>query len=80
IVGFVVLAALRSLGVLPSAIALPVREVSRWLTVVAMAALGLGVDVRAVGRAGVRVSAVVTLSLLLMLVMSVALIVLLRIR
>jgi uncharacterized integral membrane protein (TIGR00698 family) len=80
IVGFVMLAALRSLGALPAMIALPVREVSRWLTVIAMAALGLGVDVRAVGRAGVRVSLVVTLSLLLMLLMSVALIHFIRIR
>lgn len=80
IVGFVVLALLRSVGVLPTSIALPVREVSRWLTVVALAALGLGVDVRAVGRAGIRVSLVVTLSLLLLLVLSVALILLLHIR
>ena len=80
IVGFVALALLRSVGVLPTSVALPVREVSRWLTVVALAALGLGVDVRAVGRAGVRVSLVVTLSLLVLLVLSVALILLLRIR
>jgi uncharacterized integral membrane protein (TIGR00698 family) len=80
IVGFVVLALLRSVGVLPTSVALPVREVSRWLTVVALAALGLGVDVRAVGRAGIRVSLVVTLSLLLLLVLSVALILLLGIR
>ena len=80
IIGFVALALLRSVGVLPTSVALPVREVSRWLTVVALAALGLGVDVRAVGRAGVRVSLVVTLSLLVLLVSSVALILLLRIR
>jgi uncharacterized membrane protein YadS len=80
IIGFVVLALLRSVGVLPTSVALPVRDVSRWLTVVALAALGLGVDVRAVGRAGVRVSLVVTLSLLVLLVLSVALILLLRIR
>ena len=80
IIGFVALALLRSVGVLPTSVALPVREVSRWLTVVALAALGLGVDVRAVGRAGMRVSLVVTLSLLVLLVLSVALILLLRIR
>jgi uncharacterized integral membrane protein (TIGR00698 family) len=80
IVGFVVLALLRSVGVLPTSVALPVREVSRWLTVVALAALGLGVDVRAVGLAGVRVSLVVTLSLLLLLALSIALILLLGIR
>lgn len=80
IVGFVVLAVLRSAGALPNSVALPVRDVSRWLTVVAMAALGLGVDVRAVGRAGMRVSLVVVLSLALLLVSSVALILLLHIR
>jgi uncharacterized integral membrane protein (TIGR00698 family) len=80
IIGFVALAVLRSVGVLPTSVALPVREVSRWLTVIALAALGLGVDVRAVGRAGVRVSLVVTLSLLVLLVLSVALILLLRIH
>jgi uncharacterized integral membrane protein (TIGR00698 family) len=80
IVGFVVLAIVRSLGWLPTSVAAPVREVSRWLTVVAMAALGLGVDVRAVGRAGARVSLVVVASLALLLVLSVALILLLHIR
>ena len=80
IIGFVALALLRSVGVLPTSVALPVREMSRWLTVVALAALGLGVDVRAVGRAGVRVSLVVTLSLLVLLLLSVTLIAVLRIR
>jgi uncharacterized integral membrane protein (TIGR00698 family) len=80
IAGFVLLAVLRSTGILPAAVAGPVREVSRALTVVAMAALGLGVDVRAVARAGSRVSLTVTLSLAAMLLMSVGMIVALRIR
>lgn len=80
IVGFIALAVLRSLDMLPAPVGQSVRDLSRWLTVVAMAALGLGVDVRAVGRAGFRVSLVVTLSLLLMLGLSVALILLLHIR
>ena len=74
IVGFVTLAILRSIGWLPGSLAPPVRELSRWLTVVAMAALGLGVDVRAVGRAGLRVSLVVMGSLVLLLVLSVVMI------
>ena len=80
IAGFVLLAVLRSTGLLPAAIALPVRDVSKALTVVAMAALGLGVDVRAVARAGSRVSLTVTLSLLTLLLLSVTMIVTLRIR
>jgi uncharacterized integral membrane protein (TIGR00698 family) len=80
IVGFVGLAILRSIGWLPASLAPPVRELSRWLTVVAMAALGLGVDVRAVGRAGMRVSLVVMGSLALLLVLSFVMISVLRIR
>jgi uncharacterized integral membrane protein (TIGR00698 family) len=46
IVGFLLMALARSTGVLPAAVAGPLREVSRALTIAAMAALGLGVDVR----------------------------------
>ncbi len=44
------------------------------LTVVSMAALGLGVDVRVIGRVGGRVTAAVTLSLALLLALSIGLI------
>jgi len=44
------------------------------LTVVAMAALGLGVDVRVVARAGGRVTTTVVMSLLLLVGISLALI------
>jgi uncharacterized integral membrane protein (TIGR00698 family) len=80
IVGFIVLALLRSTGVIPVAVAAPVRELSRLLTIVAMAALGLGVDVRAVARAGSRVSLTVVMSLAAMLLMSIGMIALLGIR
>lgn len=80
IVGFVVLAVLRSSGIIPGGIAAPVREASRLLTIVAMAALGLGVDVRSVVRAGSRVSLTVILSLAAMLLMSIGMIALLGIR
>jgi uncharacterized membrane protein YadS len=49
------------------------------LTLIAMAALGLSVDVRAVGHAGGRVIAVATLSLLALGAVSYALIVALHI-
>ena len=80
IAGFLVLAAARSLGVVPAGIAGGVREVSRWLTVAAMAALGLGVDVRALGKVGPRVMLAVVASLAVMIAASVLFIGLLGIR
>ena len=65
IIGFLAMAALRSLGLLPSAVLEPIASAAGLLTVVSMAALGLGVDVRTVARAGVRAATAVTLSLLL---------------
>lgn len=79
IAGFLVLAMARSLGLIPGAVAEPVREVSRWMTVGAMAALGLGVDVRALGRVGPRVIAAVTASLVVLIALSASLIFALRI-
>lgn len=64
IVGFVVLLVLRSLGWIPQAALGPAHAVANVLTIMAMAALGLGVDVRAVLHAGGRVAAVVVVSLL----------------
>ncbi len=64
-------AALRTAGVIPDAVALPLREVARWLTVGAMASLGLGVELGAVRRAGPRVVLAVTGSLALLLAGSV---------
>ncbi len=63
IIGFLLLATVRSAGVVPGAVLPPVALAANLLTVVAMAALGLGVDVRTVARAGARVTAAVTLSL-----------------
>ncbi len=52
IVGFVALAVLRTLGVIAPQWADLGREIGGWLTVAAMAALGLSSDPRAVQRAG----------------------------
>ena len=78
IVGFLLLLAARSAGLLPQAALHPMAAVAGVLTVVSMAALGLGVDVRALARAGLRVSAVVTLSLLGLGLAAFLLVVLLR--
>ena len=66
ILGFLVLMALRSAGLVPDAASRPVALLSEGLTIVAMAALGLGVDARVVARSGGRVTLAVTLSLLLL--------------
>jgi uncharacterized membrane protein YadS len=56
------------------------KAVSGWLTIAAMAALGLGVDVRAVSRAGRPVVLTVGGSLAALIVLSVGLIRVLGIR
>jgi uncharacterized integral membrane protein (TIGR00698 family) len=71
IVGFVGLAAMRSIELLPPMLAEALREVSRWLPVVAMAALGLEVQLQAVCRVGATVAATVVLSLLVLVLLSV---------
>lgn len=79
IVGFLLLAALRSAGVIPANVASQLKAISSWLTVLAMAALGLGVDLRALRKVGTPVVLTVSVSLLVLLAMSIALIRLLRI-
>lgn len=80
IVGFLVLAGLRSVGAIPLALIEPTRALSTWFTVVAMAALGLGVDVRAIRRVGMGVVITVTASLALLITLSVVLIRVLHIQ
>ena len=74
IIGFLALAALRSADLLPHAALAPAGTAANLLTVVSMAALGLGVDVRVVARAGVRVTTAVTGSLLVLGAISLGLI------
>ncbi len=74
VAGFLALAALRSLGLVPDAAVGPLRFVAGLLTAVAMAGLGLGVDLRAVARTGPRVVAAATASLLILLGLSLGLI------
>jgi len=64
ILGFLALAGVRSAGLIPEAALGPIGGVATVLTVLSMAALGLGVDVRVVARAGMRVVLAVTASLL----------------
>jgi len=57
IIGFVVLAGFQSMDLIPKALLGPLAQMANRLTVVAMAALGLGVDMRALGQVGGRVIA-----------------------
>jgi uncharacterized integral membrane protein (TIGR00698 family) len=74
IIGFLVLTALRSLQLVPDIAVAPVTKTAGILTVLSMAALGLGVDVRVLSTVGGRVTAAVTLSLLLLLGLSIGLV------
>lgn len=72
--GFLLLAVARSSGLLGDEIAQGLREISRWLTIIAMAALGLGVDLRTLRNVGVRVGTAVIASLVVLIGVSLLLI------
>ena len=80
IVGFLLLATFRAVGVVPSSWVAPTRMVSTYLTILAMGALGLSADVRAVAKAGTRVVIAVSLSLLVLIALGIGIIHLLSIR
>lgn len=64
IIGFAGLAAMRALGLVPAGLVTPAAEVSHMLTLLAMAGLGLSVDITGLGKAGYRTVLAATLSLL----------------
>jgi uncharacterized integral membrane protein (TIGR00698 family) len=64
ILGFLGLAALRSIGGIPEPVLRPTALTGEILTAIAMAALGLSTDIRTIVKAGPSVAMVVTLSLL----------------
>ena len=74
IIGFLVVLAVRSLGLIPESVLPAITRVAALLTTIAMAALGLGVDIRVVARSGARVTLAVTVSLIVLGVMSYGLI------
>jgi uncharacterized integral membrane protein (TIGR00698 family) len=79
ILSFLALLTLRSFGLIPQFAIQPVHLSANFLTILSMAALGLGVDARAVLKAGGRVTAVVVLSMVVLAVISFGLIRLLKI-
>jgi len=66
IIGFLAMIGMRSAGLIPSFALAPIGDAASIFTVISMAALGLGVDVRAVSRAGGPVTITVVLSLLML--------------
>lgn len=74
ILGFLVLATCRSLGLIPDAAVKPLGRLAGFLTVLSMAALGLGVDVRVLARVGGRVTLAVIGSLAVLVATSLLLI------
>ncbi|MBI2407362.1 MAG: putative sulfate exporter family transporter [Gemmatimonadetes bacterium] len=79
IIGFAIASALRTLDVIPATHGDLIRDGARLLTVMAMAGLGLAVDLPAVRRVGPRVGSTVLMSLAMMLSMSLVLVYLLHI-
>src|SRR6516225_7452979 len=74
IIGFLVVLVGRSVGLVPEGVLPAITRVAALLTTIAMAALGLGVNIRVVARSGVRVTLAVTVSLIVLGVMSYGLI------
>jgi uncharacterized membrane protein YadS len=74
IVGFLGLGALRSADLIQHEALGPASVLASLLTVISMAALGLGTDLKVVARAGGRLTAAVTLSLLVLGAISLGLI------
>lgn len=63
IVGFLVMASARSMGYVPQGAAAPIQWTTTWLMVLAMAGMGLGVDVRGLASMGTRVTVAAATSL-----------------
>ncbi len=74
IIGFLALVALRSANLVPAAVLPSISNTANVLTIVSMAALGLGVDVRMVAKAGPRVTLAVVLSIITIALVSFVLI------
>ena len=73
IIGFFLVAIVRSIGLVPDAAVTPTRTVATVLTIGAMAALGLGVDLKTVRHAGPRIVVAILISLSLLFGMSLTL-------
>ncbi|WP_375661388.1 YeiH family protein [Bartonella sp. CR127HXZ] len=66
IIGFIIMMLIRSSGLIPETAINPIRLIAQLFTVISMAALGLGVDIRSLKKAGWRVILASTSSILLL--------------
>ena len=78
ILGFLAMLTARSVGLIDAAMAGAMGEVATVLTILSMAALGLGIDLKRVMRAGPRVTVAVVLSLGVLVVASYAMVLVLN--
>jgi len=74
LIGFAALAAARIIGILPDMIAQPARTLGGWLTIAAMAGLGLGVRFSAIRAVGPTVALAVVISLAVLIGLTLTLI------
>ena len=79
ILGFLALTASRTIGLIPQSTQGLMTAVANWLTIISIAALGLGVDVRNVRRAGGAVTLAVVMSLIVLIAIGTVLLWLLRV-
>jgi uncharacterized integral membrane protein (TIGR00698 family) len=79
VVGFFLMLALRSSGLLPNEVVQPMKDFGKGLTIWAMAGLGLGVEIAAVRSVGPRVGVTSILSMCLLVCLSLVLVYLLGI-
>jgi uncharacterized integral membrane protein (TIGR00698 family) len=66
IVGFALLMTARSLGWIPSPAIGPIDQIARFLTIIAMAALGLGVDLKTLRHVGGRITLAASVAVLIL--------------
>ena len=78
VIGFIALALLRTASLIPDDLGTLAKEISRVMTAIAMAGLGLSVDVRSVRSSGSRVALVVVGLTILLVTMSLLIVTTLR--
>lgn len=66
IIGFIIMMLVRSSELIPETAIYPIKLIAQVLTIISMAALGLGVDIRSLKKAGWRVISASTCSILIL--------------
>jgi uncharacterized integral membrane protein (TIGR00698 family) len=74
LIGFAVCAAARTSGIVPTDVVNDSRSASKLMTIVAMAALGLGVDIRVIRGTGGKVALVVSVLMVTLVAVSIAIV------